>query len=914
MSRRKDLWYKSVLLVLSLALIAPMLSACGGGSSASSVSTITSIATAETEIYNNGNLGGVINNPSGGPTTFTITGNYKVTLITDYHWNNGQGTSGGTIGLKDSSGKVVGTWPVTVRNGVYWDVKPNIIIGPGTYTLADSDSSTWAQNSGSNYQGITDVKGLAVTYIVSANTTTSSTKNTTQSAGAKNTQPAMDVTADKASATIGQNGGEVDLKNGTKLVVPAGALNSNASLQVNQLSNPVDFGKDTTAYDISGLNQATNPVTLTFPVTQGLTSDEVSVCAYNTTSQQASVVPYTYDAADNTVTVTIDPNTISSASYKPRTSLPILASVLEPLFKLFKPNYSISERLRILFTPETTYTAESGQYVIPTPFYEQSGGSCWATDTLMLIRTYDTGDIIQRNLGEPLYACNEAGVSLADFGLDAYGFETALASYISGQTSATVEWRGYYNMDNLRSEILRQLDNSHPMIIHLPGIGHYALIIGYRDSGNTLIIQDSNGVALSADQPNLGGMYFVRTFDWIRSMEGGINNLGGVNGSVVPVPLQILWVDKAATFPGTLQTIDCPGAGESYSCSYGTLDFYKINPKVTVNNKVPLGYLQFDPSQLTGYSWFGAQKTAINTISNTATNLELKMPVFNSARVGATVTEKTLIRSNTTQLDVETQDVTLPAAQDNITVRVNVNQDIALDKIVNPALADANGIEPLSIDVTLNQDGKVVDHFEVDANLSIIPNITSFTPGAITPGNTLGIYGDNFGDKQLTKSRVTVNGVNAQITGWMPDEIEIKLPAGSASGQPVIVYTGDRYEYKSNAMNLTAPVTYKITCSIDPAMNEAFAECGGDLYVTSPLLAGQQGEIMIGRSESEQYRDANGKAWVITFNGFTGGSADIAFTDVNPGFSASEINICAETFIMPAHDVSLVAHFTLSPP
>jgi len=29
------------------------------------------------------------------------------------------------------------------------------------------------------------------------------------------------------------------------------------------------------------------------------------------------------------------------------------------------------------------------------------------------------------------------------------------------------------------------------------------------------------------------------------------------------------------------------------------------------------------------------------------------MPVFNAARVGATVTEKTLIRSNTTQLDVE---------------------------------------------------------------------------------------------------------------------------------------------------------------------------------------------------------------------------------------------------------------------
>ena len=80
--------------------------------------------------------------------------------------------------------------------------------------------------------------------------------------------------------------------------------------------------------------------------------------------------------------------------------------------------------------------------------------------------------------------------------------------------------------------------------------------------------------------------------------------------------------------------------------------------------------------------------------------------------------------------------------------------------------------------------------------------------------------------------------MNAQITSWMPDEVEVKLPAGAATGQPVIVYTGDKYEYKSNSMNLTAAATYKITCSIDPAMSEAFADCFGNLYVTSPLTAG----------------------------------------------------------------------------
>jgi hypothetical protein len=214
------------------------------------------------------------------------------------------GGKGGNDRLEDSDGNEIGTWPVTVRNGVYWDVHPNTVIDPGEYTVVDSDPSTWAQNLESDNSGITDVKGYAITYQVIKNTTnpaTGNTTKTTQSAGTKNTQPAMDVTADKASATVGQSGGELDLKNGAKLVVPAGALTAGANLQLNQVSNPVDFGADTTAYDITGLNTATGAVTLTFPVAKGLTSDTVSVCTYNTTSQQESAIPYTYNATAGTV-------------------------------------------------------------------------------------------------------------------------------------------------------------------------------------------------------------------------------------------------------------------------------------------------------------------------------------------------------------------------------------------------------------------------------------------------------------------------------------------------------------------------------------------------------------------------------------------------------------------------------------
>ena len=155
-----------------------MLSACGSGTSSptssESYTTIAVTATAETEIYNNGNLSGVENNPTY-DTTFDITDSYEVTSITDYHWNSGQGTKGGTIGLEDSDGNEIGTWPVTVRSGVYWDVHPNTVIDPGEYKVVDSDPSTWAQNLESDNSGITDVKGYAITYVVSKNTTNPTT-------------------------------------------------------------------------------------------------------------------------------------------------------------------------------------------------------------------------------------------------------------------------------------------------------------------------------------------------------------------------------------------------------------------------------------------------------------------------------------------------------------------------------------------------------------------------------------------------------------------------------------------------------------------------------------------------------------------------------------------------------------------
>ncbi|MDP2845190.1 MAG: FecR family protein [Candidatus Methanoperedens sp.] len=126
--------------------------------------TSTPVTGAIKEIFSNNNIGGVSNNPAS-PTTFTLDDTYKITMITTYHWNFGSGAPPGTIGLKDSRGNTLGTWTTTTLPGqggvpnAYWNVAPDIILGPGTYTIVDSDPSTWSQNSESNSKGIAVIKG-----------------------------------------------------------------------------------------------------------------------------------------------------------------------------------------------------------------------------------------------------------------------------------------------------------------------------------------------------------------------------------------------------------------------------------------------------------------------------------------------------------------------------------------------------------------------------------------------------------------------------------------------------------------------------------------------------------------------------------------------------------------------------------
>ena len=95
------------------------------------------------------------------PTTFTIAEPWTVVLLQTYHWNDGKGATPGTIALKSASGTLYGPWQAQgadaqggVANG-FWQVRPNVVIPAGTYTVIDSDPATWSQSTDTGGRGMT---------------------------------------------------------------------------------------------------------------------------------------------------------------------------------------------------------------------------------------------------------------------------------------------------------------------------------------------------------------------------------------------------------------------------------------------------------------------------------------------------------------------------------------------------------------------------------------------------------------------------------------------------------------------------------------------------------------------------------------------------------------------------------------
>ncbi len=155
MKRRITVYFLMVALIMSIFQL-------------TTLPTEASTSTSSTEyvIYTNHNIAAVQSGPTR-KTTFTIQVPHVITNIQNYHYFN-NGILPGTIALLSEDGVLYGPWQAVGSSGqggvanAYWDVFPEVSIPAGTYTIIDSDTATWSQNSSSNNKGLTIVRGYTV--------------------------------------------------------------------------------------------------------------------------------------------------------------------------------------------------------------------------------------------------------------------------------------------------------------------------------------------------------------------------------------------------------------------------------------------------------------------------------------------------------------------------------------------------------------------------------------------------------------------------------------------------------------------------------------------------------------------------------------------------------------------------------
>lgn len=114
-------------------------------------------------LFTNWNKGGVLSSPLS-PTVFEVPYLLRLTYLNTYHYHFGRGAKAGTIALRHTDGTLYGPWQAkgVLSSGApdgTWEVRPDVVLKPGTYTIVDSSPETWSQNSASSGKGFAEVRG-----------------------------------------------------------------------------------------------------------------------------------------------------------------------------------------------------------------------------------------------------------------------------------------------------------------------------------------------------------------------------------------------------------------------------------------------------------------------------------------------------------------------------------------------------------------------------------------------------------------------------------------------------------------------------------------------------------------------------------------------------------------------------------
>ena len=267
---------------------------------------------------------------------------------------------------------------------------------------------------------------------------------------------------------------------------------------------------------------------------------------------------------------------------------------------------------RLIISWADRYKLSDGdeQVVMQVPYYEQPGGSCWATCAQMLTKAYPRDDDEYSNrLGVIDFIKYLKHTSL-DEGIGLWDFKMNLPNAINLYSSTKTEVSTFVSSSNMLEEIINKLRENKPLIMNLtyPGVGRHAImIIGYKRE--LISIAKINVKLLIHNPQNVGTESMYKWVDWEWLMKE----------KWPQEAYQILYPKDPLSKPN-LVTMGMP-----INKQLGDLNFMVGNN--TQNYKISLQYNLNTPE---GYEWVFPNTVVCNTIPDTVTNLNFNIPIYNS--------------------------------------------------------------------------------------------------------------------------------------------------------------------------------------------------------------------------------------------------------------------------------------------
>lgn len=308
----------------------------------------------------------------------------------------------------------------------------------------------------------------------------------------------------------------------------------------------------------------------------------------------AQIVNFDYDAASGKINAKITGlGTISSGK------MPVLQN---------------GNNSRLIISWADRYKLSDGdeQVVMQVPYYEQPGGSCWATCAQMLTKAYPRDDDEYSNrLGVIDFIKYLKHTSL-DEGIGLWDFKMNLPNAINLYSSTKTEVSTFVSSSNMLEEIINKLRENKPLIMNLtyPGVGRHAImIIGYKRE--LISIAKINVKLLIHNPQNVGTESMYKWVDWEWLMKE----------KWPQEAYQILYPNK----PLKTTELELLTMGLPINKYLGDLAFV-----VGTDSKNYSIGLQYDNSEANGYKWVFPNGVKCEKLPDTVSYLSFKLPVYNA--------------------------------------------------------------------------------------------------------------------------------------------------------------------------------------------------------------------------------------------------------------------------------------------